>query len=270
LADELDINKSRVSKDAHDGFRIAPENYVYWWLHEHTIIRFLDGSNNILININLNPQDAALYGEIIKELYIDELKIKNQAVINVLVKNGIAICIDDESGIIENEYTKCMPTEISMKLIEDVVSRNESCKVLKIGERFTGRIHKLRLVGKKFGEYIILESNFDNKIYLPYNEKNYSTFDPIPHKTISILRTAEGYIINVGPRFLDIGERIEGRFGDMRRIDKDLSLILIGNHEVKVPNDVACKVSTIFLAKNDFISISRNETGYDVSPVQFS
>ncbi len=49
LADELDITKSRVSMDAYDAFRIAPENYIHWWLHDHTMVRFLDGSNNIII-----------------------------------------------------------------------------------------------------------------------------------------------------------------------------------------------------------------------------
>ncbi len=155
------------------------------------------------------------------------------------------------------------------KLIEDAVCQEESCTSLKVGERFTGRIYKLNLVGKEFGEYILLESDFDNKIFLPYNQKIYSVFDPIPHGTVSILRTVNGYRIDVGPRVLDIGERIEGRFGATRQMDENFSSILIGNHEIKIPKDVAGKVIAIFQAKNDFISISRNETGYDVTPVQF-
>ena len=70
LADELDITKSRVQNDAYDTFRIPPENLIYWWLHDHTKIRFLEGSNNISININLNPNDADLYGELIEDSYL--------------------------------------------------------------------------------------------------------------------------------------------------------------------------------------------------------
>jgi len=265
LADELDITKSRVSNDA-DTFRIPPENLIYWWLHDRTKIRFLEDSNNISININLDPNDAKLYGDLFKELYINKLITKNQAVINVLIKNGIAICIDDESGVIENVYAKCIPSEVRNKLIEDAVSQKESCKVLKIGERFTGKIHKISINGRIFGEYIIIETDFEKKIYLPYNNKIHSKFDPIPHHTVSILRTTDDYAISVGPRFLDIDERIEGIFHPaMGKIDDTLSLIFIGVHEIKVPKDVASEAFSLFMEKNDIISILRNKTGYEVS-----
>jgi hypothetical protein len=128
LADELDITKDRVSNDAYDAFRIPPENLIYWWLHDRTKIRFLEDSNNISVNINLNPNDVKLYGNLIKELYVDKLIIKNQAVINVLIKNSIAICIDDdESGVIENAHAKCMPSEVCNKLIEEAVSQKGMC-----------------------------------------------------------------------------------------------------------------------------------------------
>ena len=269
LADELDITKDRVSNDAYDAFRIPPENLIYWWLHDRTKIRFLEDSNNISININLNPNDVKLYGNLIKELYIDKLIIKNQAVINVLIKNSIAICIDDEPGVIENAHAKCMPLEVRNKLIEDAISQKESCKVLKIGDRFTGRINKIRLNGRIFGKYIIIETDFEKKIYLPYNNEIYSKFNPIPHHTVSILRTADDYAISVGPRFLDIDERIEGIFHPaMRKMDETLSLIFIGDHEIKVPKDVAGKAFSLFMAKNDIISISRNKTSYEVSAVK--
>ena len=233
------------------------------------LVRFLDDSNHILINIHLNPTDDLLYGNLVKKLYIDRLIMKNQTVINVLVKNSIAICIDDESGVIENAHTKCMPSEVRNKLIEDAVGQMESCKVLRIGERFTGRIYSLCLKCENFGEYILIESDFGKRIFLPYNMEIYSVFDPIPYHTVSILRTADDYKICVGPRVLDIGECIEGRFGDMRKIDENLSLILIGCHEIKIPNDVANDAFSLILAKSDFISISRNKTGYEVTPVQF-
>jgi hypothetical protein len=270
LADELDITKDRVSNDAYDAFRIPPENLIYWWLHDRTKIRFLEDSNNISVNINLNPNDVKLYGNLIKELYVDKLIIKNQAVINVLIKNSIAICIDDdESGVIENAHAKCMPSEVCNKLIEEAVSQKESCEVLKIGERFTGKIYNSSRISKIFGEYILIESDFEEKIYLPYNKETYSKFDPIPHHTVSILRTADDYAISVGPRFLDIDERIEGIFHPaMGKIDETLLLIFIGDHEIKVPKDVASAAFSLFMAKNDIISISRYKTGYEVSPVK--
>jgi hypothetical protein len=266
LADELDITKSRVSNDAYDAFRIPPENLIYWWLHDRTKIRFLENSNDISININLNPNDAKLYGNLIKELYIDKLIIKNQAVINVLIKNSIAICIDDESGIIENAHAKCMPSEVRNKLIEDAVSQKESCKVLKIGERFTGKICKFSLIGKIFGEYILIESDFERKLFLPFNKEIYSVFDPVPRRTVSILRTVDGYRICVGPRVLDVGERIEGIFFDMRKIDDKSSLILVSDHEIKIPTDVASKAISLFPTKMGAISISRKKTGYEIAP----
>lgn len=186
-----------------------------------------------------------------------------------MIKNGIAFCIDDESGVIKNAYAKCMPSEVRNKVIEDAVSQTESCKVLKIGERFTGRIYKISLNGRIFGKYIIIETGSEKKIYLPYNTDIYSKFNPIPHRTVSILRTADGYDICVGPRFLDIDERIEGIFHPaMRKIDETLSLIFIGDHEIKVPKDVASEAFSFFIAKNDIISISRNKTGYEVSPAK--
>jgi hypothetical protein len=269
LADELDIDKNRVSNDAYDSFRIPPENHIYWWIHERTKIRFLEGSNNISITINLTPDDQKLYGDLIREQYIDKLIIKNQSVINVLIKNSLAVCIDDESGVVENSHAKRMPSKVRNKLIEDAVCQKESCKVLKNGERFTGKIYKLGHYGRIFGEYILLESDFEEKIFLPYNKEIYSVFDPIPRGTVSILRIADDYQICVGPRVLDIDERIEGRFHTMRKIDENLSLILIDEYEIKIPTDVASKAFSLFMAKNDVISISRNRTGYEVAPAQF-
>ncbi|MDD4162134.1 MAG: hypothetical protein PHW87_06605 [Methanothrix sp.] len=77
---------------------------------------------------------------------------------------------------------------------------------------------------------------------------------PIPQHTVSILRAADGYKICVGPRVLDVDERIEGIFYHIRKIDENLSLILIGNHEIKIRTNVASKAFSHFLAKNDVIS----------------
>lgn len=270
LADELDISESRVTMDAYDGFRVDPENYIHWCLHDHTKVHFRDGSNNILINIILCSRDYALYRDLIKELYIEKFKTKNQAVINVLIKNGIAICIDDESNVIENTHEKCMPPEICRNLIEYYIDQKESCKVLRIGERFTGKINKLVLISKKFGEYISIECDCEKRIFLPKKGEIYSILHPVPHKTVSILRkTADDYEISIGPRFLDIGERVDGRFGDTRKVNENLYLMLIGDHELKIPKNVANGACTLWLKKNDFISISRNETGYEVTPIQF-
>jgi hypothetical protein len=236
-------------------------------LHDRTKIRFLENSNNISININLNPNDAKLYGDLIKELYIDKLITKNQAVINVLIKNGIAICIDDEPGVIVNAHTKCMPSEVLNKLIEDAVSQKESCKVLKNGERFTGRIYKSSSIAKIFGKYILIESDFEEKLFLPYTREIYSAFIPVPRQTVSILRIADEYKICVGPRILDVGERIEGMFFDMKKIGEKSALLLIGDYEIKIPSEVASKAFELYMAKNNVISILRNKTGYEVKPI---
>jgi hypothetical protein len=84
------------------------------------------------------------------------------------------------------------------------------------------------------------------------------------------LRTADGYRICVGPRVLDIGERIEGIFFGTKKIEEDSALILIGDHEIKIPSEVASKAFSLFMAKNDIISILRSKTGYEVTPVQLS
>ena len=44
------------------------------------------------------------------------------------------------------------------------------------GEIYRKKIHKLSLNGKIFGEYILIESDFEKKIFLPYNREIYSAF----------------------------------------------------------------------------------------------
>lgn len=111
FADELDIGSERVTLNTVKFFSFNPNNSIYWWLHNHTTISF-SSKNSVLIKISLHPEDMELYGSFIKKEYIDSFRTKNHPILNSLLRENITIFIDEDSGVVRDEYFEKFPSEI--------------------------------------------------------------------------------------------------------------------------------------------------------------
>jgi hypothetical protein len=273
FADELDIDINRIADDAYDAFRVPSYNKLYWWLHEHTTIHFNEDTNSISIIISLHPDDRKMYGSVIKSFIVEKFKTKNQALLNILVQNGFLISIDNESDVIEDEYVDKMPQEVAQLIIENAVKQRDSAYILKVGERFAGiGLYKLSLRGSQWGDYLLLDIGNKN-IYLPYNHKIYSILTKYlqmkRRERLLIKRNDTGYAIFIGPRIMEVGEEINDWYHDATLIkEENVFLVLIGNHEIKLPVEAGRELIATFMRGYDIISILRNEDNYIIRPVR--
>lgn len=111
FADELDISSTRVNIETVKIFAITPENSIFWWLHHHTNV-FFRGSNEIIIKITLHPEDFETYNSTINDEFINKFKVKNQPVLDVLVKHNIPVIVSSDSKIVENNHAEKFPQDI--------------------------------------------------------------------------------------------------------------------------------------------------------------
>ena len=123
FADELDIDSNRVSIKTVLNFSLDTHNSVFWWVHNNTKVVFSD-SSDILVTIRLHPEDFGLYNSFIHEEFINKFKIKNQPVMDVLVKNRISITIADDSAVVEYDHAPKFPSEIIAVLDEQIQQAN--------------------------------------------------------------------------------------------------------------------------------------------------
>jgi hypothetical protein len=123
FADELDIASTRVENfESVKTFSLDPNNEVYWWLHEKTVISFpYRRANVIRITIRLHTSDFEEYEDIVRNKCIDRFKIKNDPVITVLAENGIPLVISSASNVEKHEFTSRLPGKIAqaLKAMED-------------------------------------------------------------------------------------------------------------------------------------------------------
>lgn len=124
FGDELDIDKNRVNFDTIDTFGYDESNSAFWWLHDHIHITF--EKNEILIKIDLHPEDAEQHGKFIEKKFIEEFNSKNKSVMNILHKYNISTFISDNSKVIVNEYTSKIPQEIIEILLQSEKKKNPS------------------------------------------------------------------------------------------------------------------------------------------------
>ena len=266
FADELDIDTNRIADDAYDAFRIASYNELHWWLHKQTTINFEEDTNSISIIIRLHPDDLEKYGPSIKKLIIEKFKIKNQALLNILVQNGFPISIDDESDVIEDEYADRVPLGVAQLIIENAVKQAHSAYILMVGERFAGRLYGFTLRFGGWGNYFLLRINNKN-IYLPYDSKTYSILrnysNMKSHEKILIKRNEAGYSLIIGRRIMEVGEEIKDLFFDAALIEEEnVFLVLIGDHEIKLPFEVGRELKGNYVRGHDIVSILRNDGSY--------
>jgi len=267
FADELDIAWNRVSDDAYSAFRFHPGNELHMWVHDHTHINFI-GDNSIEITIALNPRDKEEYGPLIDNLYIKNFKDKNEPVINELIRNNIAIFLSNNSGVVDDDLLSLMPSELSELIFERSLVELESIKVLNYDERASGRLDRVNFIGNKYREYFIVTFEFDKKVYVPYEESTrvLRRIREYRESTYSILRTKSGYKVDIGPRFMDVGEIIEDIFFDSAAFDDQNLKLFVGKHLIILPNEIGKQVvRTAFLNQQSrVVSIMRTATNYDI------
>lgn len=111
FSDELDIDAHRINIETVKNFSIDPDNSVYWWLHNRTVIEFIT-NNMIRINMQLHPNDMFAYSSLIKEVFIDKFSRKNGPILDILCKNDIPIYISSDSKVVENNRIDLLPPDI--------------------------------------------------------------------------------------------------------------------------------------------------------------
>jgi tetratricopeptide (TPR) repeat protein len=125
FADELDIDSNRVSIKTVMNFSLDPNNSVFWWVHNNTKVVF-SGSKQVLITIRLHPEDFEPYNSFIHEEFINKFKIKNQPVMDVLVKHGIPITVESNSAVVGYDHAQKFPSEIIAVLNEQLQQMDDS------------------------------------------------------------------------------------------------------------------------------------------------
>jgi uncharacterized protein YjbI with pentapeptide repeats len=122
FGDELDIDRDRVQFNTVQSFSFDESNSSFWWLHDRTYVNV--DKSEVVIKIELHPADKDQYEKLIYDAYIGGFRKKNQAVLNVLVKNGIPLIVSDKSTVVANEYVKKIPeSTISFLLKKDDETR---------------------------------------------------------------------------------------------------------------------------------------------------
>jgi hypothetical protein len=134
FADELDISSTRIGLDTLKNFNKNPERSVYWWLHNYTTVSFI-GSNKVLLKIRLNPKDFELYGSFIFNESIIYFKNKNQPVLDVLIREGISIEIDNKSNVEQYKHANEFPHEITA-IFDKMMQESSFCET-------SSNIHKM-------------------------------------------------------------------------------------------------------------------------------
>lgn len=157
FADELDISSTRVNIETVKIFAITPENSVFWWVHHNTKVVF-SGSNEILITIMLHPEDFKTYNSTINDEFINKFKVKNQPVLDVLVKHDIPVIVSSDSKIVENNHAEKFPQDIinainkiTPILPEKPKKPKPETEILRIPPRnhyFTGREEEVKEIHK--------------------------------------------------------------------------------------------------------------------------
>ncbi|MGB9939094.1 tetratricopeptide repeat protein [Methanosarcina sp.] len=145
FADELDIDSNRVSIKTVLNFSLDTHNSVFWWVHNNTKVVF-SNSSDILITIRLHPEDFELYNSFIHDEFINKFKIKNQPVMDTLVKYGIPITIASNSAVVEYDHAQKFPSEIVVVLNEQMQYTGGSSKFLiqhNSGSSDIGKMKKL-------------------------------------------------------------------------------------------------------------------------------
>ena len=128
FADELDIDKNRVSIDTVKLFSLNIHNTLYWWIHNQTKVIFCT-PKVIRLSVLLNPHNLELYGEIIKKEFVEKFETKNAPTLSVLARENIIIHIDSSSGVVSEEFVNELPIEI-IKVLDNIKNDDDPLREL--------------------------------------------------------------------------------------------------------------------------------------------
>ncbi len=123
LADELDIDRSRVDLETVKNFSIGDHNAAFWWLHSRTAISYA-GRTAIVMKIRLHPDDFRTYGEQISKLFITEFQTKNMPVLEILRRHGLQWVISSESCVVSDDLVEKLPDQIVRVLVNTSKNTN--------------------------------------------------------------------------------------------------------------------------------------------------
>lgn len=123
FADELDIDSKRVSIETVKNFSFDPHNSLYWWFHNLTTVSFIS-KNVVLLKVVLHPEDMRNYESLIKQVYIESFKTKNQIILDALAREGIPIRIDSDSKVEEYKFAGKLPIAIT-EILEELQKTND-------------------------------------------------------------------------------------------------------------------------------------------------
>lgn len=108
MADELDIDKSRVDFTKLRSMRLRAANSIFWWLHHLTHV---DTATRGIVRLEvlLNPMDADLLRNI-ETTYGDHFVFKNREVVHVLATHGLPLILEHEVRTFEKAQR--LPLEV--------------------------------------------------------------------------------------------------------------------------------------------------------------
>jgi hypothetical protein len=116
FGDELDIDKNRVYIETMKEFSYNTENAVFWYLHSRTTITVKNSA--IKIAVLLNEGDYDQFAHCINKIYIQNFKLKNKELTDIISQNGIHIFISEDSKSVKHNFQKDLPKEIKDTLLD--------------------------------------------------------------------------------------------------------------------------------------------------------
>lgn len=111
MADELDVDSTRVTFDTVQQFSLPPRNELYWWLHSRTKVMF-PSPNEVELIVKLHPYDVEAWGDLVSTVFISEFQGKNQPVVSVLNKHRIPFVISWSSRIVGDDREERLPSSV--------------------------------------------------------------------------------------------------------------------------------------------------------------
>ena len=115
FADELDIDANRVEMTAVTDFSANPENAMFWWLHNLTGVTFVP-PNIFRTTVRLRASDYEEFAPLVKSVYLERFRMKNQETLGVLRDHGYPVFLDAAGDVISLRTAPALPDEIRRAL----------------------------------------------------------------------------------------------------------------------------------------------------------
>lgn len=114
FVDELDIDASRVHIETMAAFGYKTENAVFWYLHSRTKVTIKDSA--VTVTVFLNQNDYNNYASCIDKIYIQNFKLKNKILTDIISQNKINVFISECSEVAIDRFQQDLPQEVATTL----------------------------------------------------------------------------------------------------------------------------------------------------------